>query len=59
MADSKKSSLLQAVGKLKGAKRNSPNIQDDGNTKSAKRLNSDDGTVSEKIRSSVSKFDRD
>jgi hypothetical protein len=59
MADSKKSSLLQAVGKLKSAKRNSPNIKDDGNTKSTKRLNSDDGTVSEKIRNSVSKFDRD
>lgn len=59
MADSKKSSLLQAIGKLKGAKRNSPSIQEDGNTKSTRRLNSDDGTVSEKIKNSVSKFDRD
>lgn len=59
MADSKKSSLLQAVGKLKGAKKNSPNIKEDGNTKSTRRLNSDDGTISEKIKNSVSKFDRD
>ena len=59
MADSKKSSLLQAVGKLKGAKKNSPTIQEDGSNKSTRRLNSDDGTISEKIKNSVSKFDRD
>lgn len=55
MADSKKSSLLQAVGKLKNAKKN-VSAQND-NTKSAKPNNSADGALKTKIKDAVSKFE--
>lgn len=55
MADSKKSSLLSAVNKLKTAKKNSTGSQDDG-TKGAKRRNSAGEELKNKIRDAVSKF---
>lgn len=55
MADSKKSSLLSAVNKLKAAKKNSISSQDDG-TKSRKRRDSAGEELREKIRDAVSKF---
>lgn len=58
MADGKKTSLSQALGKLKNAKKTSPTVQDDANTKSSKRRTSD-SNIADKIKNSVSKFDRD
>ncbi len=56
MADSKKSSLLQAANKLKAAKKSSPVGKNDG-SKAAKPRNSADGALKEKIKDTVSKFE--
>ena len=55
MTDNKKSSLLQAVNKIKGAKKNT---QGDAATKSAKN-NSAGNAIAGKIKDAVSKVDRD
>lgn len=54
MADNKKSSLLQAVNKIKGAKKNT---QGDGNTKGVKN-NSAGNAIAGKIKDAVNKIDR-
>ncbi len=56
MADSKKSSLLQAVGKLKNAKKSSPVNKDDG-SKGVKPRNDKGDSLKGKIRDAVSKFE--
>ena len=57
MADSKKSSLLQAANKLKAAKKSSPVSQNDGSK--SKGRNSAGENLKNKIRDAVSKFDGD
>lgn len=59
MADSKKSALLQAVSKLKNAKKSSPMARGDDNTKGIKNRNSAGDELKGKIKDAVSKFDRD
>jgi len=56
MADNKKSSLLQAVNKLKAAKKSTAGTQNDG-TKSIKRNNAKGEEMKEKIKDAVSKFE--
>ena len=58
MADSKKTSLLQAVGKLKNAKKNSPVNSNDG-SKGIKPRNAKGDALKEKIKDAVSKFEGD
>ncbi len=58
MADSKKTSLLQAVSKLKNAKKNVAANQEDG-SKGVKPRNAKGDSLKEKIKDAVSKFDAD
>ena len=58
MADSKKTSLLQAVSKLKNAKKNVVANQEDG-SKSAKPRNAKGDSLKEKIKDAVAKFEGD
>ena len=57
MADSKKSSLLQAANKLKAAKKSSPAAQNDGSKSKGK--NSAGNGLKNKIKDAVSKFEGD
>ena len=57
MADNKKSSLLQAVNKLKAAKKSTAGTQNDG-TKSRVK-NSAGDALKGKIKDAVSKFEGD
>ena len=59
MADSKKSALLQAANKLKNAKKNISNVQQNDGTKNIKTANSAGNAIAGKIKDAVSKFDRD
>lgn len=56
MADSKKSSLLQAVSKLKNAKKNVAANQEDG-SKGIKPRNAKGDAIKEKIKDAVAKFE--
>ena len=57
MAENKKSALLQAVSKIKGAKKNLSTTQNDN--KGIKETNAAGSAIAGKIKDAVKKFDRD